>query len=264
MSLAMRIPFITQPHVGVVRLQGAIAAGGRTLSDASTAPLIEKAFAAKPVAVALEINCPGGSPVQSSLIAGRIRRLADEKKIPVVAFVEDVAASGGYWLASAADEIIADPTSIVGSIGVISSGFGAHEFIARHGIERRVHTAGGNKSFMDTFRPEKTEDVERLKGILDDMHEVFKAQVSARRGAKLADDPSIFTGEFWLAQKGIELGLVDGIGHMNPVMKERFGGKVKFRRYKAKRSFWQRFGAQMVQDSLNGIEERALYAQFGL
>ena len=148
------IPFLkSDPVVAVIRMQGVIASGNRgTLSDQALAPAIERAFSkGKPAAIALQINSPGGSPVQSSLIGSRIRRLADEKEVPVFAFVEDVAASGGYWLAVAADEIFADPSSIVGSIGVISAGFGAHELLSRHGIERRVYTAGKSKSMLDPF-----------------------------------------------------------------------------------------------------------------
>ena len=162
-----RLPrFLTAaPFVAVIRLQGAIANGSRGLDDVSLAPVIERAFSkGKPKAIALQINSPGGSAVQSSLIAARIRRLSEEKKIPVFAFVEDVAASGGYWLACAADEIYVDRGSIVGSIGVISAGFGLHELIGNYGVERRVHTAGKSKSMLDPFRPEKPEDVARLEG----------------------------------------------------------------------------------------------------
>ncbi|TMV62506.1 S49 family peptidase, partial [Thioclava sp. BHET1] len=170
------IPFLkTPPRVAVLRLSGVIAAGRRGgLNDAALAPLIERAFAkGKPAAVALVINSPGGSPVQTALIAARIRRLSAEKGVPVHAFVEDIAASGGYWLACAADQIWIDDSSIVGSIGVISSSFGFHELIARHGIERRVHTAGASKSFMDPFRPEKPEDVARLKALQEPIHDAF-------------------------------------------------------------------------------------------
>lgn len=261
------IPFLnSDPVVAVVRLSGVIASGTRgSLSDESLAPLLERAFAkGKPAAVALQINSPGGSPVQSSLIGARIRRLSEEKKIPVFAFVEDVAASGGYWLASAADEIWADESSVVGSIGVISSGFGAHEFLASHGIERRVHTAGKSKSMLDPFRPEKPEDIERLKGILDDLHQNFIGHVKTRRGVKLSEEADLFTGEIWLARKATELGLIDGVGHITPKMKERFGDKVKFRRYEMRRSFLRRFGVQMVDDAVSGLEERAAFARFGL
>ncbi|WP_342077922.1 S49 family peptidase [Yoonia sp. SS1-5] len=260
------IPFTkSDPFVAVIRLQGAITNGGRGLDNPTLAPVIEKAFSkGKPAAVALEINCPGGSPVQSSLIAARIRRLADEKKIPVFAFVEDVAASGGYWLACAADEIFVDSCSITGSIGVISAGFGAHEALGNYGIERRVHTAGKSKSMLDPFKPLKPEDVDKLKGWLEDLHETFINYVKSRRGTKLSDNPDLFSGEVYIGQKGLDEGLVDGIGHLAPVMKDRFGDKVQFKRYGAKRSILSRFGTQIVGDTIAGIEERAAFARFGL
>ena len=261
------IPFLkTRPSVAVIRLSGMISASGRgTLNDEALAPVIEKAFVrGKPAAVALVINSPGGSPVQSSLIGARIRRLAEEKEVPVIAFVEDVAASGGYWLAASADEIYADESSVVGSIGVISASFGLHELIGRHGVERRVHTAGKSKSMLDPFRPEKPEDVKRLKGLLEDIHANFKAHVTTRRGDKLPSDQELFTGEVWLARRALDLGLIDGIAHLKPKMKERFGDKVKFRVYSTRRTLLQRFGTRMVQDALHGVEERAAYAQFGL
>jgi serine protease SohB len=260
------IPFMkSPPFIAVIRLQGVITNNGRGLDNPSLAPVIEKAFRkGKPAAIALEINCPGGSPVQSSLIAARIRRLADEKKIPVFAFVEDVAASGGYWLACAADEIFVDTCSLTGSIGVISAGFGAHEAIANYGVERRVHTAGKSKSMMDPFKPEKPADVKKLKGWLDDLHDTFIAYVKSRRGPKLSDNPDLFTGEVYIGQKGVDEGLVDGIGHLVPVMKQRFGDKVRFRCYGQKKSMLSRFGAQMVGDAVGSIEERAAFARFGL
>lgn len=254
------------PVVSVIRLQGMIASGPRgPLSDEVMAPVIEKAFRrGKPKAVALAINSPGGSPVQSSLIAARIRRLADEKNVPVFAFVEDAAASGGYWLACAADEIYADRTSVVGSIGVISSGFGAHVLLARQGVERRVHTSGKSKSMLDPFQPEKEEDVTRLKALLEDIHAAFTDHVKTRRDGKLKEDDSLFTGEFWLAGRAQELGLIDGIGHLVPEMKKRFGDKVRFRRYGPKRGWFSRFGSAMIEDGLAGIEERAAFARLGL
>jgi serine protease SohB len=260
------IPFLNSPpRVAVIRLQGAIGTGRLPLNDEVMAPVIERAFRkGKPKAVALLINSPGGSPVQSDRIAARIRRLADEKEIPVHAFVEDVAASGGYWLACAADDIFANAASIVGSIGVISGGFGAHEFIARHGIERRVYTAGKSKSQLDMFQPEKPADVKRLKGILDDMHKVFIDHVSQGRGEKLADDPSIYTGEFWLAGRALELGVIDGIAQLEPKLKELYGDDVKLLRYGRKRSFMQRFGTEMAGDAMAALEERAQYSRFGL
>lgn len=261
-----RLPFLSkEPTVAILRLQGMIAANPRSLSDRGLADSIDKAFSrGKPAAVALEINSPGGSPVQSSLIAARIRRLADDKGIPVFAFVEDVAASGGYWLASAADEIFADTGSILGSIGVISAGFGFHDAIGRYGVERRVHTAGTSKSFLDPFQPEKDEDVARLRGLLDGLHDTFITQIRDRRGAKLADDPELFTGSVWIGHKAVDKGLADGIGHLVPTMKDRFGDKVRFRRYGPKRSVFSRFGARIVGDTFAAIEERAALARFGL
>ncbi len=256
-----------QPVVSVIHLNGVIAPAGRAaaLNDVGLASLVERAFKkGKPAAVALLLNSPGGSPVQSSLIAARIRRLSAERNIPVFAFVEDVAASGGYWLATAADEIWIDANSVVGSIGVISSGFGFHEFIERHGIERRVHTAGKSKSTLDPFRPEKPADVKKLKTILNQIHESFIAQVKDRRGAKLADNPALFSGEFWVGNEAIDLGLADGIGHLVPKMKERFGDKVRFNSFTKKRPFLSRIGAQVVDQALQGIEERAEFARFGL
>ncbi len=261
------IPFLkSDPTVAVIRLSGVISTGGRgLLNDTALAPHIEKAFTrGKPVAVALEINSPGGSPVQSSLIGARIRRIAEEKEVPVIAFVEDVAASGGYWLAAAADEIYADESSVIGSIGVISASFGAHELINRYGVERRVYTAGKSKSMLDPFRPENPEDVARLKGLLEDIHANFKEHVSSRRKDKLPDDQDLFTGEVWLANKAKELGLIDGIGHLKPMLQERFGEKVKLKRYEIKRPFLSRFGSRVIDDALHGIEERSAFAQFGL
>lgn len=262
------IPFLkSSPLVAVIRLQGVIAAGGRGggLNDAALAPIIERAFRkGKPRAVALVINSPGGSPVQSSLIAARIRRLADEKKIPVHAFVEDVAASGGYWLATAADDIWVDESSVTGSIGVISAGFGFPDLMARHGIERRVHTAGASKSLLDPFRPEKPEDVERLHAILEPIHQAFKDQVSVRRGARLAADRDLFTGEVWVGRNAMEPGLVDGVGHLLPKLKELYGDKVRLAPYGIKRSIFQRFSGRILNDTLDQFEERALWARFGL
>ncbi len=254
-----------QPAVSVVRLQGTIGtAGARSLTDAGLAPVIEAAFAKKPAAVALQIHSPGGSPVQSSLIASRIRRLSAEKKVPVYAFIEDVAASGGYWLATAADEILCDPGSLVGSIGVISAGFGFQDLIGRLGVERRVHTAGRSKSLLDPFRPEKPEDVERLNGWLLQLHDVFIAHVRARRGAKLADHPDLFTGEVWIGERAVNVGLADGIGHLVPSMKARFGDKVRFRRYGQRRPLLSRFGLSLTEEAAGLLEERAAFARFGL
>lgn len=277
MTLTHLIPFAPKPPlVALIRLQGAIGVtrpGAQGLSDAALAPLIERAFRrGKPAAVALLINSPGGSPVQSSLIAARIRRLAAETETPVHAFVEDVAASGGYWLACAADDIWADATSIVGSIGVISAGFGLDEFIARHGIARRVHTAGGSKSFLDPFRPEKPEDVERLKALLDDMHLAFRSHVIARRGERLAKEPDLFTGQVWTGGRALEYGLVDGLAHAVPKLKALYGDKVRLLHYGPRRSWLRRFGASFgaelgaatAAQMIDTAEERALWARYGL
>ncbi|MEM9434325.1 MAG: S49 family peptidase [Pseudomonadota bacterium] len=262
------IPFLqSHPRVAVVRLNGVIAAGGRggVLSDSAVAGQLAKAFRkGKPQAVALQLNSPGGSPVQSSLIGARIRRLAAEFDIPVYGFVEDVAASGGYWLAAAADEIWIDDSSIVGSIGVISASFGFNELLARNGIERRVYTAGKDKSMLDPFRPERDSDVTRLKALQAQIHDTFITHVKSRRGAKLTDDKDLFTGEIWVGQKAVDVGLVDGIGHLVPKMQEIFGEKVRFTIYGPKKSLFQRFGARILSDTLIELEEKALWARYGL
>jgi len=195
------IPFLKKtPFVPVIRLQGTIGAGSRGLSDASLAPLIDRAFTrGKPAAVALVINSPGGSAVQSSLIAARIRRLAEKKNIPVHAFVEDVAASGGYWLACAADQIWVDESSIVGSIGVIFASFGFPELLAKQGVERRVVAAGRSKSFADPFLPQKPEDIDRLRALQTPIHQAFIAHVKARRGARLVE-ADLFNADIWVGQ----------------------------------------------------------------
>jgi serine protease SohB len=263
------IPFLKKPpRVAVVRLEGTIAAGGRTggrLNDATLAPVIERAFAkGKPVAVALIVNSPGGSAAQSSLIAARVRRLAEEKKIPVHAFVEDVAASGGYWLACAADDIWVDETSVLGSVGVIAAGFGFQDLIARYGVERRVHTAGESKSFLDPFRPEKPEDVARLHGILEPLHQSFKAHVRARRGVRLAEGRDLFTGEVWVGAQAVAVGLADGVAHPVPKLKALYGDKVEFTLHGVRRSLFRRLGAAAMADALGQVEDRAMWARYGL
>ncbi|MDT8857308.1 S49 family peptidase [Paracoccaceae bacterium Fryx2] len=263
------IPFLKQhPLVAVVRLQGTIASGSRVgsgLNDAALAPLIDRAFSrGKPAAVALIINSPGGSAVQSSLIAARVRRLAVEKGVEVHAFVEDVAASGGYWLACAADRIWVDESSIVGSIGVIFASFGFPELLARNGIERRVHTAGRSKSLADPFLPEKPEDVARLKALQEPIHQAFIAHVKARRGARLAEGADLFNADVWVGTQAVDLGLVDGIGHLVPKMQALYGEKVRFARYGQRRSFFQRLGAQATGAVLAEVEDRALWSRYGL
>lgn len=255
----------SEPLVNVVRLQGAISNSSSGLDDVSLAGVLEKAFTkGKPTAVALQINCPGGSPVQSSLIAARIERLSKEKEVPVLAFVEDVAASGGYWLACAASEIYIDQASLVGSIGVISAGFGLDGAIEKVGVERRVYTAGKSKSMLDPFKKENPADVKRLKGWLEDLHAIFINYIKSRRGEKLADNPDLFTGEVFIGQKAIDQGLVDGIDHLVPHMKARFGDKVRFRKFGQRKSILQRFGARFMSDTIGAIEDRAAFARFGL
>ena len=264
----MRIPFLSprRPTVSVIRLQGAIGVAARTgggagLSDAGLAALLARAFTrGKPVAVAIALNSPGGSPVQSSLIAARIRRLADRHHVPVHVFVEDVAASGGYWLATAADTIWTDESSVLGSIGVISAGFGFSDLIARHGIERRVHTAGTAKSWLDPFRPERPEDVARLHRLLEPIHEAFKAQVRARRGDRLDPARDYFTGDVWVGREAVSLGLADGIGHLEPVMRDLFGDKVRFQTYGQRVPFLRRFGIS-ADDFIDAAAERAAFAR---
>ncbi len=266
-SMKFRIPFRKQRKtVSVLRLSGLIANGARgQINDHTFGPVIERAFEkGDPSVVALLVNSPGGSPVQSSLIGARIRRLSEEKNIPVLAFVEDVAASGGYWIAVAADEIFVDANSIVGSIGVISAGFGLHELIARYGVERRVYTAGTSKSTLDPFQPEKKEEVKRLKSMLEDVHETFKDHVNTRRGGRLSQEEDLFNGAFWTGQKAIELGLADQIGHLDAVVKERFGDKVRIKTYGPRKSWASRFGVKMLDDAALLAEEKIAFARFGL
>ena len=268
------------PVVPVVRLSGVIASGGllgsRALSIESVAPLLARAFNTRGAkAVALAINSPGGSPVQSALIGQRIRLLAAEKDVKVIAFVEDVAASGGYWLACAADEIIVDPSSIVGSIGVISAGFGFQDLIARFGVERRMHTSGERKSMLDPFRPEKPEDVERLHRLQAEIHDGFKDWVRVRRAGKLlGDEATLFSGEFWTGKRGLELGLVDGVGELRATLQARYGDKVHLPVIGPRRRLLSRFGLAtsfggtgidgIGPATLAAIEERLHWQRFGL
>ena len=266
----IKIPFLNKLNkrktVSIVRLNGLIASGARGgISDNALAPIFEKAFRkGNPSAVAFIINSPGGSPVQSSLVGDRIKRLSEETEVPTIAFVEDVAASGGYWIASAANEIYADHASIIGSIGVISSGFGLQELLARYGVERRVYTAGKSKSMLDPFKKEKAEDVKRLKNILSQLHEVFIDHVNRSRAGKLSTEYDLFTGEIWLAAQAKEFGLIDGIGHVIPVLKERFGEKTRFKEYSQKKSLSQRFGVSIAKDAISLVEEKTEFAKYGL
>lgn len=271
---SMRSDAVTIP---VVRLQGTIMSGGGqlrpSLSLASTAGVLERAFSFRDApAIALSINSPGGSPVQSRLIYRRIRDLAAEKNKSVLVFVEDVAASGGYMIAVAGDEIIADPSSIVGSIGVVSSSFGFPEMLKKIGVERRVYTAGRNKATLDPFQPEKKEDVERLKALQLEVHETFIDIVKERRGGKLADDPDLFSGLFWTGKKGLELGLVDGLGDMRSVLKGRYGPKTQLKLVTPPRGLFSRriglFGTEIASSAAAGLmdaaEERAQWSRYGL
>lgn len=266
--------------IPVVRLNGVIMAGGggplrQTLSLAGVAPLLEKAFGQKDApAVAIVVNSPGGSPVQSRLIFQRIRDLAAEKGKHVVVACEDVAASGGYMIACAGDEIIADPSTVVGSIGVVSGGFGFVGLIDKLGIERRVHTAGQNKATLDPFRPERPEDVEHLKALQLDVHKVFIDLVKERRGTRLAaDNPELFTGLFWSGVRGVELGLVDRLSDLRTVLRERFGPNVELRSVQQKRGLFglrggqrgvESFGAGLASGLVQAAEERAIWARYGL
>ncbi|WP_431267506.1 S49 family peptidase [Dankookia sp. P2] len=268
----MNIPFLDRrPRVALVRLSGAIAARpgfGGGISLAATGPVLDRAFGLKRLsAVFLAINSPGGSPVQSSLVAARIRRLAEEKKLPVIACVEDAAASGGYWIACAADEIVADPSSILGSIGVIASGFGFQGALERLGVERRLRTAGTEKSFWDPFRPETPEDAARLGTLLEDLHGEFRAWVTARRGARLKAPPeALFTGRFWPGRRAVELGLADRLGDAAGEAKRRFGDTVRLIPVGGPRpSLLRRLLPGLSAEALlAAVEERAAWARLGL
>jgi signal peptide peptidase SppA len=260
--------------IPVVRLHGVIGAEQRPgrLNIAGVGPLLKRAFAVKSApAVAIVVNSPGGSPVQSRLISKRIRDLASEHNKPVLVFVEDAAASGGYFIAVAGDEIIADPSSIVGSIGVIFAGFGFVGAIEKLGIERRVHTAGKNKSTLDPFLPEKAEDVERVKALELDVHKVFIDWVKLRRGDKLkGSDDDLFTGEFWSGVRGVALGLVDDIGDLRETLRTRYGTDVRLKFIEPRRPFFSLphlgFPARgsLGADLLASLEERALWSRIGL
>jgi signal peptide peptidase SppA len=269
------------PVVAVVRLSGVIGAAAPLrpgLNLAGVAETLERAFAQRNLkAVALAINSPGGSPVQSSLIMGRVRALADEKEVPVLAFIEDVGASGGYWLALAGDEIWANESSVVGSIGVIYAGFGFVEAFRRLGIERRLYTAGERKSLLDPFLPERVEDLERLGALQTQIHANFKDIVRARRGRRLkAGEEAVFSGEFWLGRRALELGLIDGLGELRGVVRDRFGKRVRLR-VVGRREGWLRrrigvpvveregeLGYRLIDGALAALEVRAWWSRYGL
>ena len=263
--------------IPTLRLSGVIGQAGifrAGLSLQGVNKLIDKLFSdKKSPAVALIINSPGGSPTQSSLIADSIIIKAKKKKKKVIAFVEDVAASGGYWLACAADEIYIDHNSIIGSIGVISPGFGFVNFLKKIGIERRVYTSGISKSFLDPFKQAKPEDIKRLKAIQEQIHENFIYHVKSRRGKRLKKnkDKEIFSGLFWVGNKALELGLVDGIGHLNEILKNKFGEKIKVKMIEQKKSFIQRkLSSNMISSLIDSerlieyLEEKAYWSRYGL
>ncbi len=287
MKLWRALPFIGDgaPLVTVIELGGVIGAAGpgrKGLSLQRLEKSIEAAFKpGKLSAVALAINSPGGSPVQSRLIFSMIRRLAQEKAVPVLAFIEDVGASGGYILAIAGDEIYADESSIVGSIGVIASGFGFQHAIEKLGVERRVHTAGKSKSTLDPFKPEDPEDVARLKNILNDMHAQFIELVQSRRTDKLAADEEIFSGAFWTAPRAKALGLIDGTAQLGDFLRARYGKDVKIKRISpdsggllkkllsggAQSEMGDLGIGQPLIDAdalLDAVERRSVWARFGL
>ena len=269
-----------RPLVPVVRLSGVIAASGgrrRGISLESVEPQLKKAFSIKGAkAVALVINSPGGSPVQSSLIGQRVRDLARKANVPVLAFCEDVAASGGYWLAASADEIYANPASVIGSIGVVSAGFGFDRAIDKLGVDRRVYTAGENKMILDPFQPEAESDVARLMSLQEEIHQQFIDYVVERRGAKLTGDhDDLFSGAFWTGAAAVDLGLIDGIGECRRLVTERFGDNVDLLTINPKRRLFDGFGglpgtmtggvaADIVDETAALAVERAHLARYGL
>jgi signal peptide peptidase SppA len=267
-----------KPKVIAIRMAGVIADTAMMrragISHQKYSKLIEKAFhSPNTKAIALVINSPGGAPAQCSLITAQIRRLSEEKEIPVYAFVEDVAASGGYWLACAAGEIYAQETSIVGSIGVISAGFGFEDLIKRYDIHRRVYTAGKDKSFLDPFKPERPEDVARLRELQESMHDSFKNWIKDRRGDKLnGTDNQTMEGAFWVATDALHYGLIDGIGDCRSIMKEKFGDDIKIVDIAPEKKWFPSFlpmgggdaKVDMVAEALSYAEDRAAWGRFGL
>lgn len=284
-KLAARLPKFGdrgngKPVVAVVRLHGVItptpsplARGTVNINTVESA--LNRAFDHDRLrAVALAVNSPGGAPTQSALVAERIRELAERKNVPVLAFCEDVAASGGYWLACAADEIYAHSSSLVGSIGVVTAGFGLTGLIERVGVERRVYTAGAHKVRLDPFRPEKDEDVEWLKGIQGQLHDQFVSWVRQRRGERLSDGEELFNGEVWTGVKAKELGLVDGVGNLREVINERYPG-AEISVAEPKRPLLARLGlagpaggvlspADRLLAAVEAVEVRATWSRFGL
>ena len=259
------------PHV---RLTGIIGSAGRFkqgMDLAGQRDIIKKAFFFKKIShVAISINSPGGSPVQSHLIYSYIRELADKKKVKVIIFAEDVAASGGYLISCAGDEIYANSSSIIGSIGVISASFGFKDLIKKIGVERRVYTAGKNKSTLDPFVEEKEEDVKKLKSIQLELHADFIKVVETSRGSKLKDPDknNIFTGEFWTGKSALDLGLIDGLGNADQVLKEKFGDKVIIKNLEKPKGFIAKKLSSSIQNPIdrlaNILEEKSMWQKFGL
>jgi signal peptide peptidase SppA len=276
-KLASRIPVLAdrverKDVVAVVKLHGVITPSPSPLARgainlAAVESALTRAFGHERLkAVALLINSPGGAPTQSGLVAERIRQLADKKGVPVLAFCEDVAASGGYWLACAADEIFAHRTSMVGSIGVISGGFGFTGLLERFGIERRLHTAGANKSRLDPFSPEKPEDVEWLKKMHTQLHDLFVSWVKERRGDRLTNTEDLFTGDVWLGAKAAELGLIDGLGSLRQVITERYPD-ADISVAEPKRPLLARLGVgapAAASAVLDAVTQKAAWSRFGL
>ncbi len=263
------------PVVAILPLEGVIGSGSRFSAALNLAGIEEKISQAFDVynvkAVALAVNSPGGSPVQSELIMRRIQKLSQEKKIPVYAFAEDVAASGGYLISLAAEEIYAHEASIVGSIGVISAGFGFSKAIEKIGVERRVYAAGDNKSILDPFQAEKDKDIKLLKEMQKEIHEFFKNLVKESRGDKLKGTQKVmFSGQFWAGKEAVKLGLVDGIGDIHTVMKEKLGDKTKFKRIKEEKGLIKTMLGMSVskpkisEEILATLENRSLWSRFGL
>ncbi len=264
------------PTIPLVRLAGVVGMRTRPVGpEAVTAtgifPVLRRAFSARGAkAVALAINSPGGSPVQCGLISREVRHLANKHDLPVLAFVEDIAASGGYWLACAADEIFALSSSVVGSIGVINAGFGFPQLLERFGVERRVYAEGKHKGMMDPFSPVREEDVAVLQAVLKDIRADFLEHVQERRGGRLKDNPEqVFSAAVWSGRGALELGLIDELGDMGTVLRERFGDNVRIRDFTPKRRWFRsplgaRAGAEVAGGLLDALEERAMYARYGL